>query len=42
MKKTIKLICVISLGQITVGDFIEGNYRKFTKENIAKRITVFR
>ena len=31
----------INLSDIKVGDIIEGNYRKFSKDNLAKNITVW-
>jgi hypothetical protein len=31
----------IKLSDIKVGDTIEGNYRKFSKDNLAKNITVW-
>ena len=31
----------INLSDIKVGDTIEGNYRKFSKDNLAKNITVW-
>ena len=31
----------IELSDIKVGDTIEGNYRKFSKDNLAKNITVW-